>query len=71
MILCEVGEYGAPDAGTRQPVLFQPDRRSLDRAGLESSRYKFAEGLLQQHRIGRGHAGGGELKLPLARLSHT
>ena len=61
VILREIGEHGHTDAGAGQPVFGQTDGRRLDRGMVPTALGKVPERALQQHRVGRGHAGAFEL----------
>ena len=57
VILGEIGKDSRVNARAIKPVLFKANRRSLNGAGLYAGLHKVPEMLLQQHRVGRGHAG--------------
>lgn len=58
MVLREVGEHAHADLGARQAVLGQANRRRFDRTGCQALVGKLAEGPVQAHGVGRGHASG-------------
>ena len=60
VVLREVGEDGGVDLRAVEPCLGQSNRLGLDGAGTEALRHKLGKRALQAHRVGRGHAGGGQ-----------
>ena len=62
VVLGEIGEDGGVNARAIQPVLRQADGRGLNGAGLHTRLHKLPEVLLQQHRVGGGHAGGHQVR---------
>jgi len=60
VVLREVGEDGGVDLRAVEPGLGQSNRRGLDGTGTEALRHKLGKRAMQPHRVGRGHAGGGQ-----------
>jgi len=58
VVLREVGEHGHANRGAVQAPLHEADGRGLDGAGVQPLVHEIAQGGLEQHRVGRGQAGG-------------
>ena len=56
MILREIGEHRDADLRAIEPMLGNADRRGLHHARTQALVNKLPQLLLQQHRVGRGHA---------------